>query len=141
MAAAPVLLYDGTCGFCADSVQLVLRHDRERTLRFAALQGAFGAAVRARHPELARVDSVVWVEEPGGGPAERVLVRSDAALRVARYLGGWFHLARLAGALPRSARDAVYDLIARHRHRLSGDGPSCLVPGPDVRARFLDQAT
>ena len=60
-----VLLYDGTCGFCADSVQLVLRHDRRRTLRFASLQGAFGTAVRARHPELARADTVVWVDPAG----------------------------------------------------------------------------
>ena len=140
MAGAPVLLYDGTCGFCADSVQLVLRHDQRQVLRFAPLQGAFGAAVRSRHPELAQVDSVVWVEAPDGGAAERVLVRSDAALRVAQYLGGWFRLARVAGVLPRPVRDAVYDLIARHRHRLSGDGPSCLVPGPEVRSRFLDQA-
>jgi predicted DCC family thiol-disulfide oxidoreductase YuxK len=138
VAVDPVLLYDGTCGFCAESVQLVLRHDRRRTLRFAALQGAFGTAVRARHPELARVDSVVWVDSPDGGPAERVLVRSDAALRVARYLGGWFHLARAGGLLPRRVRDAAYDLVARHRHRLSGDGPSCLVPAADVRGRFLD---
>jgi len=110
----------------------VLRHDRRRTLRFASLQGAFGNRVRASHPELDRVDSVVWVE---GG---RVLVRSDAALRVARYLGGWWRLALLARALPRPLRDAGYDLIARHRHRLGGDGPQCLVPDPAVRDRFLD---
>jgi predicted DCC family thiol-disulfide oxidoreductase YuxK len=135
---APVLLYDGTCGFCAESVQLVLRHDRRRTLRFAALQGGFGAEVRSRHPELARVDSVVWVEPAREGPGERVLVRSDAALSVARYLGGWFHVARLAALLPRPLRDAGYNLVARHRHRLLADGPSCLLPPPEVRERFLD---
>jgi predicted DCC family thiol-disulfide oxidoreductase YuxK len=137
----PVLLYDGTCGFCADSVQLVLRHDRRRTLRFASLQGVFGTAVRARHPELAQADSVAWVEPAIPGHAERVLLRSDAALRVAAYLGGWFHLMRVAAVLPRRLRDAAYDLVARHRHQLSGDGPSCLVPGPEVRARFLDSLT
>jgi predicted DCC family thiol-disulfide oxidoreductase YuxK len=134
----PVLLYDGTCGFCAESVQLVLRHDRRKTLRFAALQGAFGAAVRARHPGLVAVDSIVWVEPPSEGRAERVLVRSEAALRVAAYLGGWFSLARLGALLPRAVRDRAYDLVARHRHRLLADGPSCLVPSADARARFLD---
>lgn len=129
-----VLLYDGTCGFCAESVQLVLRHDRRRTLRFASLQGAFGTAIRASHPELEGVDSVIWVE-PGAG---RVLVRSDAALRVARYLGGWWSLALVARALPRPVRDAGYDLLARHRHRLLADGPHCLVPAPEERERFLD---
>lgn len=136
--AHPVLLYDGTCGFCAESVQLVLRHDRRRTLRFAALQGEFGAAVRARHPGLAGVDSVIWVDPPSAGGESRVLVRSDAALRVAAYLGGWFTLAWPARLLPRFLRDGVYDTIARHRHRLLGGGPSCLVPAPEERDRFLD---
>jgi predicted DCC family thiol-disulfide oxidoreductase YuxK len=69
-----------------------------------------------------------------------VLVRSDAALRVAKYLGGWFTLARLGALVPRPVRDRVYDLIARHRHQLPAAGPSCLVPSADVRARFLDPA-
>jgi predicted DCC family thiol-disulfide oxidoreductase YuxK len=137
----PVLLYDGTCGFCADSVQLVLRHDRRGTLRFASLQGAFGRDVRARHAELSQADSVVWVEPGSDGGTERVMLRSDAALRVAGYLGGWFHLVRVAALLPRRLRDAAYDFVARHRHQLSGDGPSCLIPGPDVRSRFLDSVT
>ena len=138
MTAAPVLLYDGTCGFCAESVQLVLRHDRRGSLRFAALQGAFGRGVRSRHPELEGVDSVVWVEPAEDGRTERVLVRSDDALRVARYLGGPFNLARVAGLLPRAVRDAAYALVARHRHRLTAGGPRCLVPPPDARERFLD---
>jgi predicted DCC family thiol-disulfide oxidoreductase YuxK len=119
-------------------VQFVLRHDRRGTLRFAALQGDFGRAVRARHPELEDVDSMVWVEPEGPGSAERVLVRSDAALRVARYLGGPFHLARISALLPRGVRDSAYALVARHRHRLTPGGPRCLVPPPAVRARFLD---
>ena len=139
MQPAPaVLLYDGTCGFCAESVQLVLRHDRRRTLRFASLQGEFGARIRAGHPEIEGVDSVIWVEPATDRGAERILVRSDAALRVARYLGGWWNLALVARVLPRPVRDAGYDLIARHRHRLLGAGPHCLVPAPDVRERFLD---
>jgi predicted DCC family thiol-disulfide oxidoreductase YuxK len=133
----PILLYDGTCGFCAESVQLVLRHDRLKTLRFASLQGEFGRAIRAAHPGLDRVDSMVWVEpEPGGGPG-RVLVRSDAGLRIARYLGGWWRLALPGRMIPRRVRDAAYDFIARHRHRLGDSGPSCLIPAPEVRERFL----
>jgi predicted DCC family thiol-disulfide oxidoreductase YuxK len=136
--AGPVLLYDGTCGFCAASVQLVLRHDRHGTLRFAPLEGTLGAEVRRRHAELEGVDSMVWVEPgPAGAPA-RVLTRADAALRIARYLGGWWRLAGAARVLPRSLRDAMYDLVARHRHRLVRGGPACLVPAPEVRARFLD---
>jgi predicted DCC family thiol-disulfide oxidoreductase YuxK len=134
---APLLLYDGSCGFCADTVQFVLRHDvRSRTLRFASLQGPTGAAIRDRHPALASADSVVWLSSIDDSAP---LVRSDAALRVLRYLGGaWSALETLARIVPRGIRDRVYDLVARHRHRLSADGAACVVPTPEERARFLD---
>ncbi len=133
----PVLLFDGTCGLCADSVQMVLRHDRRGVLRFAPLQGKYASALRSRHPELSDVDSMIWVElsdEQG----EHVFVRSAAALRVAGYLGGMWRLTLVAGVLPRRLRDTAYAFVARHRHRLRASAPVCLVPGPEVRARFLD---
>ena len=132
-----VLLYDGTCGFCAESVQLVLRHDRRGTLRFAALDSTFGRAVLARHPQLAQVDSIVWYQPAQGGASERILTRSAAALRVAQYLGGAWRLAAVGGLLPRFLRDSLYDLVARHRHSLVRGGQQCLIPSPDQRARFL----
>ena len=133
----PVLLYDGTCGFCAESVQLVLRHDRQGTLQFAALDSTLGRALLARHPELGGVDSVVWYQPAHDGVGERLLTRSSAALRVARYLGGPWLLATVGFIIPRVFRDALYDLVARHRHHLSGGSRQCLVPTPEQRARFL----
>jgi predicted DCC family thiol-disulfide oxidoreductase YuxK len=132
-----LLLYDGTCGFCASSVQWVLRRDRRGTLRFAALQGETARPILERHPDLAGVDSVVWVEDAGGA-GERMFVRSAAALRAARYLeGGWSVVARLGALVPPVIRDWGYDLIARHRHRLTRNGPECLLPTADERTRFL----
>ena len=139
----PVLLYDGTCGFCAASVQWVLARDRVGTLRFAPLQGETARPILARHPELAGVDSVAWVERSGEAleareARETVYVRSAAAIAVARYLGGkWSVVARLAALVPRSIRDRGYDLIARHRQRLTRNGPECLVPTAEERGRFL----
>lgn len=133
-ADAPILLYDGSCGFCSATVQLVLRHDRRGTLRFAALQSPFGERILAQHPELRGVDSVVWVDLVKG----QVLARSAAALRVAAYLGGIWRLALVLWIVPRPIRDGGYDLFARHRHLLTGRAALCMVPSPDVRHRFLD---
>ncbi|MGH7620500.1 MAG: thiol-disulfide oxidoreductase DCC family protein [Gemmatimonadaceae bacterium] len=134
-----ILLYDGTCGFCARSVQFVLAHERRRhSLRFASLQSATGQAIRGRHPEVADVDSVIWVESAGGPESERTYARSSAVLRVMRYLGGgWSALAAVSAMVPRPLGDSVYNLVARHRHELAGSA-SCLVPTPDQRARFID---
>jgi predicted DCC family thiol-disulfide oxidoreductase YuxK len=105
---APVLLYDGVCGFCNKTVQLILDCDRRGTLRFAALQSDYGQQVIARHPELAGVDSVVFVEHALSG-TERVYVRSAAALRVAAYLGGFWRIFLAARLIPSSLRDFLYD--------------------------------
>lgn len=142
VAAPWVLLYDGECGLCARAVQWTLERDvRARTLRFAPLQGDTARPILARHgiaphPERG-FDSLVLVEDLGG-PRERVLVRSDAALAIGRYLGGglgW--LARLAALVPRPLRDAVYHLIARNRLRFFGAADACRVPRGAERARFL----
>lgn len=133
-----MLLYDGTCGFCAASVRFILRRDRRHTLRFAALDSGAGREVRARHPELAGVDSMIWVEAPGGA-GERVLIRSDAALRIGRYLGGPWRAAAIGRLVPRPLRDAAYDFVARHRHRIVAEPAHCYVPPPDVRRRFIEE--
>lgn len=138
MVDGPVLLYDGVCGFCDGTVRFILKHDRRGTLRFATLQGEFARGVIARHAELTNVDSLVLVECDGSSGAERVYVRSAGALRVARYLGGPWHLARLVAIVPRFVRDWAYDAFARVRYRVFGRYESCRIPTPDERARFID---
>jgi predicted DCC family thiol-disulfide oxidoreductase YuxK len=135
-----MLLFDGTCGFCAQSVQFVLRREmRRRTLRFASLQSGPGAELRERYPELGQIDSVIWVEPGNGTSGERVFVRSAAVLRVLHYIGGvWTVLAWAAAMVPRFVRDAVYDFVARHRHQLIRGGTACLLPTPEQRERFVD---
>jgi predicted DCC family thiol-disulfide oxidoreductase YuxK len=125
------------CGFCDGTVQFILRHDRRGTLRFATLQGDFARGVIDRHPELDGVDSLVLVERDPSG-VEQVHVRSNGALRVARYLGGAWHVARVTAIVPRFIRDAVYDGFARIRYRVFGRHDSCPIPSPEQRARFLD---
>ena len=138
---APVLLYDGVCGFCNGAVQTILRHDRRGTLRFAALQSDYGRAALARHPELAGVDSVVFLEASPETGGERVSVRSEAGLRVASYMGGAWKIFLVGRLLPRGVRDYLYDLFARHRYKLFGRHDACMLPPPEVRARFIDSSS
>ncbi|MSR07793.1 MAG: DUF393 domain-containing protein [Gemmatimonadetes bacterium] len=131
-----VLLYDGLCGFCNGTVRFILERDRRRTMTFAALQGDYARGVIARHPELGGVDSLILVDRPGAAD-EQVRVRSDAALEIARYLGGLWSVAGVLSLVPRVLRDWGYDLFARSRYRLFGRYESCPVPELSVRERFL----
>jgi len=138
MLDSPVLLYDGLCGFCDGTVRFVLRHDAEGTLKFATLQGDYARDVMARHPEVAGVDSLVLVGRDRSTGEERVLVRSEGALEVARYLGGAWHAARVLRIVPRFLRDWAYDSFARVRYGVFGRYTSCRIPSPAERARFID---
>ena len=137
--STPVLLYDGDCGMCAQSVQFVLRHEppsHRAPLNFAALNSAFARTVRASFPQLVHVDSVIWYEPAIAGRAEQVFLRSDAALRALAHLGGVWRVLAWCGALvPRVVRDGVYRAIARRRHRLGL--ARCVLPSPSESLRFL----
>ena len=131
--ASPTLYFDGVCNFCAATVRFVLDRERAPTLRFASLQSA--RALRELPPlgvDPRRLDSLVLVE---GG---RAYTASNGALRMARYLRAPWSWLALALVVPRSVRDAVYGFIARRRYAWFGKKDECMVPSPELRARFVD---
>jgi predicted DCC family thiol-disulfide oxidoreductase YuxK len=70
---------------------------------------------------------------------DRLLARSEAVLHILRRLGGaWALLAALAAPVPRTWRDACYDLVARTRHRwFRTRFNDCFITLPDHQDRFL----
>lgn len=131
-AEGPIVLYDGVCGLCDRSVQLILRNDRRGRFRFAALQSQAGRALLEKFglpPEA--LDSVVLVE---GDQAWR---KSRAALRIARRMDAPWPLLWPLRIVPRPLADWTYDLVAKNRYRIFGKRDACMIPPPEVRARFL----
>jgi predicted DCC family thiol-disulfide oxidoreductase YuxK len=129
---APVLLYDGTCGLCDRSVRWILRHERDRELTFAPLQGETAAALRARHHDIPdALESVVLIEN------DRVRVRSKAFLYLARHLRAPWRWAYRLRWLPAVLLDLGYRVIARVRYRVWGRVDMCELPANEHRARFL----
>lgn len=68
----------------------------------------------------------------------RYWVESDAALQLARELGGWWLVFGVFRIFPRFLRDAAYRLVARNRYRIWGKTVHCYLPRPEWKARFLD---
>jgi predicted DCC family thiol-disulfide oxidoreductase YuxK len=129
----PIILYDGVCVLCSRVVGFVIRHDSAARFRFASVQSEPGRRLLARLGlPLAGRDSFVLVED---GAA---YLKPTAFLRiVSRHSGPWPGLA-LGRLLPVALRDWLYDRIARNRYRLFGRRETCMVPTPEVRARFLE---
>jgi predicted DCC family thiol-disulfide oxidoreductase YuxK len=132
-ADAPVILFDGVCNLCNGFVQFVIDRDPQARFRFASLQSdAAAARLGGRTVSTSLPDSVLLLE------ANRLYTESDAALRVLRGLTFPWNLAYAFAVVPRPLRDVIYRWVARNRYRWFGRRDVCMVPTPDLRARFLN---
>lgn len=128
-----MILFDGVCNLCNGFVTFVIARDPAGRFQFGPLQSP--AAQRLLGSIYSREgwpDSIVLVENG------RVWTRSAAALRVARALTFPWPLAYVFVVVPRPLRDWIYNRVARHRYRWFGKRPVCMVPTPELRARFID---
>jgi predicted DCC family thiol-disulfide oxidoreductase YuxK len=127
----PILLYDGVCVLCSRSVTFVLKHEREASIRFVAIQSEEGAAMAAAHgvdPE--QPDTFLFVED---GRAYR---KSSAVITLFAHLRPPWSFARALRFCPTLLRDWLYDRVARNRYRLFGKREVCMAPTPELRERF-----
>jgi predicted DCC family thiol-disulfide oxidoreductase YuxK len=131
----PILLFDGICNFCNDSVNFVIDHDPSGRFRFASLQSEMGRALLSSHG-LSDLPLSTMVLIDGG----KAYLDSEGVLRAAKRLGGAFSLLAPFLAVPRVLRDPLYRLFARNRYRLFGKREHCSVPTAELRSRFLDSA-
>lgn len=130
----PIILFDGVCNLCAWAVRFIVERDPRGLFRFASLQSPTGQALMLEYRlDPTQLDSFVLVENG------RAYSESTAALRVARHLGGAWPVFYGAIVLPRFVRDPIYKFIARNRYRWFGKKETCMIPTPELRARFLDQ--
>jgi predicted DCC family thiol-disulfide oxidoreductase YuxK len=135
-----LVLYDGVCGLCNSLNQFLLKRDFKDRLRFASLQSEFAISLLTSFQINVTDLDTVYVIADFGLPSQRLLARSEAALYVIGKLDGVWSLLRAGKVLPRSVRDALYNLVSRNRYRIFGKYDVCLMPEERYRRKFLDQA-
>lgn len=128
----PILLFDGVCNLCNQTVQQVIKADREGIFRFASLQSDF-AKEHLKHfnTETEKLETIYLLVDG------KIYDRSNAVLEIAKKLGDLWQLFYVFKIVPSFIRDAVYNLISRNRYRWFGKQESCMIPSPELSARFL----
>lgn len=129
----PILFFDGVCNLCNSSVQFIIKHDRKKQFLFAPLQSPMGmealAAVAGQNGK--KPDSVILQYN------DKYYTKSAAALHALKLLGGPLRLLYAAIIIPAPVRNAIYDLIARNRYKWFGRQDKCMIPTPELKARFI----
>src|SRR5262245_61312945 len=129
----PVILFDGVCNLCNGFVQFVIARDPQARFRFASLQARAAAALLAGRGSQGQLPDSLLLLEKG-----KLYKQSDAALRVLKGLAFPWNLMCALLIVPRPLRDFVYAWVARNRYRWFGKREVCMVPTPELRARFLN---
>lgn len=118
-----ILIYDGYCNLCGAIVRLVKRHDRHSRFEFVPSQSERGGQLL----------TMAGLTQTGTGTVvlafeDKFYMRSTAALKVFRLLGGGWKLMYGFIIVPRFIRDFVYNIVAKTRYRLFGRSDSCYIP-------------
>ena len=131
MQENPIVLFDGVCNYCNAMVNFAIRNDKKAILKFAPLQSLAGKHLKEEYKIAPDIDSVILIDQ------DKVYTYSDAAIRIAKYLR-WPAKAFYGFILiPKFIRQPFYKWIAGNRYKWFGKKEECMVPTPDVKARFL----
>ena len=128
-----IVLFDGVCNLCNGVIQFVIKRDKKDVFRYAALQSDLGLQLTAEKGiDTSKVDSFILIE-----PGIAYYIKSDAALEIANDFGGLWKLLQVFKWIPASFRNVIYDFVARNRYKWFGRKDQCMIPTPELQAKFL----
>ncbi len=133
MKARKIILFDGICNLCNQSVQFVIEHDSKNQFHFASLQSEFGQNfLKEHHLDAENFNSMIYIEN------EKFYTKSSAPLKIMKHLDGIISWSSFFIIVPKPIRDVVYSFIAKNRYRWFGKNESCWLPTPELKAKFLE---
>lgn len=129
-----IILFDGICNLCNDSVINVIKRDKKNIFLFTALQSEAGQKIlKEIGVDTVEMDSVILYI-----PEKAYYKKAPAALRIMNEFGGVWKLTQIFRILPAFFNNFFYDIIAKNRYKWFGKKDSCMIPTPELKAKFLD---
>ena len=126
-----IIFFDGICVLCNRYVDFLVKRDKKKKLKFAAIQSDFFKGRFTDINNSQAMDSVIFYQ------SGRIFTRSDAVLRIMAELRFPYNLSCVFYVMPRFARDKIYDYFARNRYRWFGIREKCRMPDAFMDDRFI----
>ena len=128
-----IILFDGVCNLCDKSVQFIIKHDKKNVFRFVALQSDLGKKI-IKHIgiDTTKTDSIILYQ-----PGKAYFYKAEAALKIAKELGGIYIVLSLFSVLPNSLSNLIYDWIAKNRYKWYGKKDECMIASAEMKDKFL----
>ena len=126
-----IILFDGVCNLCSNSVSLLIKYDKNNIFRFAAMQTKAGENIIQEYRILNDRKSIILIKQG------TVFYKSDAIIEIAKQITGWPSILKYGFLFPKFLRDGIYDLIAKNRYFLFGKKETCSIPSEKDSKRFI----
>jgi len=127
-----LILFDGVCNFCDESVQKIIKADDKNIFVFASLQSDFGQDILNHLGVPETTDSIVLYR-----PGFAYYTESDAIINITKQLGGFYPLLQISKIVPKRIRDFFYRSFAKNRYKWYGQKTECGIPSIEDRKRFI----
>jgi predicted DCC family thiol-disulfide oxidoreductase YuxK len=128
-----ILLFDGVCNLCNNTVLFVIKRDRKKQIRFGAIQSQEGKKLLQRFGiDQQYLGSLIFIDEG------KVYLKSSGALRLSKYLSGLWPLLYALMVIPAFIRNPIYDFVAANRYKWFGKKEVCMIPTPELKSLFLN---
>uniref|UniRef100_UPI0040494430 thiol-disulfide oxidoreductase DCC family protein n=1 Tax=Flavobacterium sp. TaxID=239 RepID=UPI0040494430 len=128
-----IILFDGVCNLCDETVQKIIKNDKKDLFRFVPLQSELGQEIITYlGVDTNKLDSIILYE-----PKVAYFYKSEAIMEISKDLGGWLHYIRLFSWLPIGLANPIYDYIAKNRYKWYGKKEQCMIPTPELKQKFL----
>ncbi|WP_199677373.1 thiol-disulfide oxidoreductase DCC family protein [Lysinibacillus yapensis] len=125
-----IILFDGDCNFCHGGVQFIIKRDSRKQFKFASLQSETGKMLSEKYSLPKNIDSMVYIEN------NRCYLKSTAVFHICRKLDGAWKIPSIFLLIPAPIRNAMYDLVAKNRHKLRKNA-QCKIPNKEDLERFI----
>jgi len=128
-----IILFDGVCNLCNNSVQFIIKRDKKQRFLYSSLQSDAAQSILLQFQlSNSNFDSIILVENG------KVYQKSTAILKIAKYLPGFWKVSYVFIIIPKFIRDFLYSFIAKNRYNWFGKRDTCMIPTKELKMRFLD---
>lgn len=126
-----IILYDGVCGFCDQSIQFILKNKPDPSIRLVSFQSEMGKQL-CQQFYIKNMDAIVLIEN------DTYYDKSTAVLKIIEKLQTRWQYLKYFMVVPKFIRDIIYNFIAKHRYRLMGKAEQCRILTKQEKMYFLE---
>lgn len=133
MTDKSIILFDGVCNVCNGFVNFLIPRDAKNKFQFGSLQSLkVKELLKQYHYDADDISTVILIEN------NKLYPQSTAVLKIFRQMSGAWPWLYAFIIIPKPIRDFLYQLIARNRYKLFGKKDACMIPTPELKAKFID---